>query len=469
VKKTLTLPGVAIAFGLIAILSTCKKGGTGPANNVNTSLHADNMTPGSPVNRTLFFAPSAINAQQFLSVSSTSAGPGDPGVTGFNLMTIDKATGLKSMYYYITDSTANYEVQMATCAATDNSGNVWVAGYSATAKEDYDKPYVVKIDSKGNILLAKSFSKKESQYVYKNYLADGIKVLNNGDVLLLIVSGGDLQLIRMQSDGTVIWDKQFAVTGATVFGLAQGHNSFITENAQGDIFFLSSQYYVANAGTYLTRITSAGNLVYTIGYHNIGFDYYMQLESLSTGDLLLFGQNDLSGQSTIPYIVKINPVDGSILAAMQEPTALAGPNFMTINDIVEAKGQLKISFTAARQFSITTMDYNLNMLGSVILLEKPSGNFAATSLLYDSGTNALFHLADEKSPAPGSFMQFLRTDINGKSCHIYSDNPLQLQMINFDPGVVNSAMLITNDIPGDAPATFIPSKLSTSVADGCIE
>lgn len=471
-KITILLSWAAKIFGCILLLSlfTCKKSSTvatpgySSVASTGSSFHMDNINQANQLNRTLLFTPQANNAQQFLSVSSTSAGIGVYSVTGFNLMGIDKAAGIKNMHYYITDSVANYEVEQAICATTDNGGNVWVGGYAATAKEDYTKPFLVKLDANGNILLTKNFSKKESQYVYKNYRADGVKVLNNGDVLLLMVSNYDSQLIRMQSNGTVLWDKEFTVADASVFNLAQGHNSFITENAQGDIFFLSIETNIANGGTYLTRITAAGSLVYSVGYPNIGNTLYIQLKFLSTGELLLFGQNDIIVQ---PFIIKINPADGSILLAKEVPVNVAGNSDMTINDIVEAKGQLKAAFTAGDQYSVITMDYSFNILSSVITLAKSSGSVLQASLIYDSATGALFHVVDEPGPTPGSFLQFLRTDVNGKSCHTYTTMPIAPQLSVFDPGSVHLPMQVTNDIPGDGTVAFTKTTIYVTTADAC--
>jgi len=433
--------------------------------SVSNNFHFDITSSAALINRTIYFAQSKSDTQQLVSVSSTAAGPGEYGQTGFNLMMFDKSSGLKNRYCYISDSLSNYTAQIANCADQDGSGNIWVGGVANGP--NFGKAYVTELDKMGNIVLSKAFVKKENAYTYKRCVVDNIKVLKNGDILLLLAEQYDVQLIRMKPDGTVIWNKQYAFTNASVFILAQGHNSFITENAQGDIFFMSNQAYFTYGGTYLTRVTSAGNLVYTVGYQGIGYSLYLQLKFLSTGELLLFGQN---GASSVPFIVKVKPDDGSVINSYTLSPIAGGNNApVTINDIEEVNGKIEAGVTSGPEYDIFTFNSNFINTGTVKTLATSSGAIPTAAFIYDSQTNALYHVSDVKGPAPTSFIQFLRTDADGKSCHDpYTKAALGITLSSFDAGFSQAAtMLVSDDVPGDTPIKFIKSPVIATNNDAC--
>jgi hypothetical protein len=466
-RKPLTLFCAVFSVSLTFFLPACKKSGGNKDNTRSTGgIHFDLTKSNNIYNRTIFFGSSKFDAQQMIRVGSTAAGLGEYATTGFDILNLKKSDGTATMNYYLSDSLANYISQISNCADQDNEGNIWVGGVAFTS--DYAKPYVVKLDKGGNVLFATGFVKKEhpKEYNYKNYLVGSLKVLKNGDVLLLLVCPYDVQLIRMKTDGNVIWNKQYAIDDSKAYYLENGHNTTINENAQGDLFFLSLQPEINVGGVRLTRVTAAGNLVYSVGFMNIGTPLYMQLTFLSTGELLMFGQDDNTYR---PVIVKIKPDDGSVIndfVINNDPTLNSR---VYLNDIAEVNGEFKLALADDYDYDIFTLNSNFNITGSVKTLAQTNGAFYSGAMVYDAQSNVLNHLIDFNGANSGSFAQFLQTDINGLSCHgQYPKKPVNMTISPLDPGRRSgSAMIVTDNTPGAQPMKFTKTSITPHAIEAC--
>ncbi len=461
---------ILIAGILVIAASSCKKGKSLSPKKTDTTVttfHIDNTLSTSFYNRSLFFAQQVNNPGQFQSVGSTAAGPGVYSVSAFNYLTITK-TGVTNLHTYQVDSPSQFDAVQATSADADAGGNIWVGGYVVRTLEGASKPFVVKLDPDGNVLVTKAFLKKDNQNENKSYKVDVIKVLKNGDIFVLLVSAYDMQVMRMSSDGTVLWDKEYAETNASVFGLSQGHNRYVEENSQGDIFFLSTQINIPNGGTCLTRIKANGDVVYAVNY-NLTYDYYSQMKFLSSGSLLFYTQWD-EGALRTPYWYKINPDNGALIAA--KSAIIGNAQDPTMTDMVEVNNQLKFALTYDNYYILMSMDENLNVLGEKIVLAMPAGEFLPGALAYSASDKALYHFSDQGSPAPGSFCQFLRTDVNGGGlCHVYTTMPFQIAPVDNSANAkaTPATLTVTTDTPGDQPLIWVNNTLSPKNADGCSE
>jgi hypothetical protein len=455
---------IRISIPLILLASilfgSCKKSNSGSALNlaINDAFHKDyELANGSGILHTLLFSALSDNATI---VNIKTNGSTSAAAETFQLMFIDKNQGLKSITHYNLDPT--YNMYQTTCAVMDKNENIWLGGLLQKSDTAYSKPFIIELDKAGNVLSAKYFPIYDVNLEQNNYRGYSLKVLNNGDLLYIVSMRYDLELIRMNASGNVSWIKQYINPTGSVF---QPENSNIVETSTGELIFI-----VSSSGLFKTDAN--GNIIYQFALPVVGLS--SKLYALSTGDLIITGENENGGPQQDPYIFKIDPSSGSVLKSKIMTGITNNIINNLFNDIQEVNGQLKFTHSSDSQYNTITMDENLNILKIQRTLSHIGGFGYSTGIRswFDAPNNAIYHNIDIHGPGGTFGFQLLKTDLNGKSCH---DDPgaavaIPLADINIAPTPLNYAVSVPVHIPVAVP--FVVTKTSSVTVqpkDGCTE
>jgi len=442
---------------LLVLVGSCKKSNsTNKDTNPVQGLHIDNrISADYGANRTLLFVPGGSG---FIGLST---GKSTGGHT-FRLMNIDKNFGLKSFIDYHFD--AKYTTQSATCADADKAGNIWVGGFLQSTDTSYSKPFLVKLDKNGQVLQSVYYPIYHNIYYQEYYSGHLLKVLSNGDLAYVVTMGYDIILMRLKNTGEVLWMKRYITPGDRLF---LSDNMPIIEDAKGNLAFLVSGFNV----TYLFKTDGSGNMVFQRVIPEQG--YSGNLYALSTGELLITGENEAGGPQQDPYLIKINPADGTVLQSRIMTGMTNSVIANVFKDIQEVNGQLRFIHTSDFQYNTISMDMNLNVVKIQRTLTDGGQSFGYSLKLYfDLTEKAIYHLIDFSGPSGGGGFQFLKTDMDGKSCH--TDPGVAKEIPLADAHIQTTAASFTPNVPDMIPKAinFTVQQVNinaVSKTDGCTE
>ncbi|MBK6777307.1 MAG: hypothetical protein IPG74_16205 [Flavobacteriales bacterium] len=114
-----------------------------------------------------------------------------------------------------------------------------------------DWPYVMRMDGNGAVISSRTY------YAVTDYThLRAMELLSNGDLLLAGMNDGAGMMMRLASDGSIQWQKQFNTTGFTGME-ALGNDSFMLSTEYGDIVRVDADGNVANAFNGYTDNTQA--------------------------------------------------------------------------------------------------------------------------------------------------------------------------------------------------------------------
>src|SRR6202012_4296616 len=138
-----------------------------------------------------------------------------------------------------------------------------------------------------------------------------------------------------------------------------------------------------------------------------------------------------------------------------------------VSDIAEINGAIRTTICADDEYDVFTLDQNLKIIKSVKTLAKAGSGFGSGVVVYDSNAKSLFHMIDIAGPIKNSFCQFMRTDVDGKSCQYYDTPPFTLTLSAFEPGIVHAQMKVQEVAYTATSLTWTKTTETVSTAAEC--
>jgi hypothetical protein len=188
----------------------------------------------------------------------------------------------------------------------DVNGNLYIAGKTTgtigTANIGKNDGFLTKIDSSGNILWSRQFGTPEEEDIQWCSIDKSANVYitgsTAGDLGAKNAGKEDIFIAKYDSDGKMLWTKQFGTEGSDVargvFSDNRG-NIYITGNTEGKL----GQATYGKADCFIMKIDSNGNLLFTKQFGTSGDDYGYCITAGAGSDVLVCGSTcgELAGKS----------------------------------------------------------------------------------------------------------------------------------------------------------------------------
>jgi hypothetical protein len=454
-------------FAIIILSCACKKHNSG---NHGTTPAAKSYFKDIIINETLAggsTAPfqSAVGYFQLRSNPNTQIMVASRGTQelysarGFRIASINKTNGTVNWVrsYDLPDS---FQIQIVTCAAIDNSDNIWIAGHSFAATGVAGILFLAKLDTSGHMLWNGSLSNYQGLRTYS------LACLHNGDIAIFAKNFNGLAVIRLTPGGQPVWSTMINYTSIGIDNDFYGNNNntsspenhAMVETADGSIYVATS----SNSGAVnlpsadrLYRLDANGNLqfakVYTLP--DPGTIHPVQLISAGPGNLLMADQVQLGyGAFTYPFFNLVG-VDGSLVASSGYPVNQGNTQALEINEVNFYQNKIYLSTCGGYQFNTYILDLNLNLKSSIETIAATDiGTDRGGISLFDTTQNALYYLCN----FGGNFgesngFEVTRNDADGTPCINTYVNPPAALMLENTRITVASDTLISNIAAGPAP------------------
>jgi hypothetical protein len=366
-----------------------------------------------------------------------SRGTDEGYARGFRVGSITKDSVVNWIRSY--DLPETYSYQYATCATVDKNQFTWVGGHIFGVPDSYGRPFLVKLNSKGEIVWSKYFVST----VTPLYSARGVAVyaLQNGDIAYMTMNGFGIIMYRISADGTILWAKSILQSNELVFDNPYYPSSneptvinrFISEAPDGNIYIACASNNPVKGKDCLVKLSSAGDLVFAKSYsHQSNYACYLpQLICKENGELI-YADQKWAFISWRPYIYVLGS-NGSFLNGKGFPSDRGVGSPWKINELHYNNASIYFSSSSIYEFSLYKLDASLNVISSKKTLgtnqvqtDKGGGS------VYDNTTQHWFHLLDIAGlPGDGNGFQFMKTDEAGQSCHDFkAPEELVLQAVS---------------------------------------
>jgi hypothetical protein len=468
--------GIIFTALLLSILAIhCKKNGNGGGNGQTKiiSLFHEDVTihetvgQSEPPQMCIGFFQLSSDPQQLV-FAATRGIYELYGAQGFRLVGLRKDSTINWIKSYTLPS--SYLIQYCSSATIDQQDNIWLGGHIFGNTTSYGRPFLVKLDKTGNLLWSKALS--DSAHTSRGL---AIKVLRNGDLAYLTFDSYSFELFRISGDGTVIWSKVIPSSDSLVFDpsvqeyQATYFNShMLAEASDGSIFFACNSNSPIVGKDCLVKVSGTGNFVFarTYSWPNPVNAFPPQIQITENDDIIYAGQKNTNsnGVGSIPYLFIATP-DGDILASKAYPENQQVA-WNRLNELNYFQHKIYITTAGDYEFNNYIFDQSLNLVSSTKTLGTNtfSTDYGGMSL-YDSAGASLYHILNIAGlPTDENGFQFMKTDINGTSCHQYNVPPVALVMgsvtatvQNLTPQITNGSQTFSENVPWAASPVAITS------------
>lgn len=185
----------------------------------------------------------------------------------------------------------------ANAITTLSDGSLVVAGTSYSYGNGEGDMYILRIDANGNKVWAKTFGGSKVEH------ANAIATLSDDSLVVAGITdsygiGNDMYIIRVDANGNKIWEKNF------------GGNS--SESAYAIATYLNDNTIVAGAthsygngesDMYVLRLDASGNKIWEKSFGKASFDNVSAVTILSNGRIILAGDTHLDSYGDPKYYV----------------------------------------------------------------------------------------------------------------------------------------------------------------------
>jgi hypothetical protein len=445
-------------------LTACKK--SGKTNSPPASFHKDfaihESIKGSEQIQNTLGLYQLPDQKQLLFVASRGIGEGY--ARGFRIGSITKDSAVSWIRSY--DLPETYYYQNATCATIDKNQFTWVGGHIFGVPDSYGRPFLVKLNAKGEIVWSKYFVSTVSPLNTARGAA--VYALQNGDIAYVTITSFSMILYRLSADGTILWAKSILPGNDLVFDgpFLSGINRYITEAPDGNIYIASTSNYPVKGKNCLVKLSSTGDLVFAKSYlHQPGYSSYPpNIICKENGELIYGSQKGFS--SWRPYIYLIG-TNGSFLNGKGIPV---DRNSFQINELHYNNAGIFLSTTGLYQFNLYMLDASLNVISS----EKTLGTSSlytdeGGASVFDNTTGNWYHLLDIALPGGGNGFQLFKTNEAGRSCHDYNNPPEELGLQAVNPTIKDEISITVQNIsfPTLTNLSWQMTSVSTKLETAC--
>ncbi len=305
--------------------------------------------------------------------------------------------------------------------ATDGAGNVYVGGYftssalifgndTLTTPNGVDNMFLVKYDTNGNVLFAKSASGGRIS-IYSiatdasgNVFATGEVIspsITFGNITLTNLTNGNVFTVAYSSSGVALWANCTNGTGSNAgYSIATDASGNIYETGEfGDPYItfgndtLTSVYYT---NVFVTKYSPAGAVLWTKKAEGPNNNYGLSIAADALGNAYVTGSfqcptinfgnstlinSDATGNTSDMFIAKYNS-NGTVVAAKSAGGLLAEQGYSIAIS--------PSSITSSTYIYVTGSFYSSSiMFGSDTLLFPPGNNDPMFIVKYDTNLNEI--------------------------------------------------------------------------------
>lgn len=296
---------------------------------------------------------------------------------------------------------SGFDIDIATSVALDNSGNIYIAGYSNGAGTSEDIA-LVKYSSSGSELWVQRYNGAGNNYD----ISTGIAIDNNSNVL---VSGftfssssqDDYLLLKYDASGAMLWTRTFNGSGNS-YDITCG----LALDQSGNCFVSGYSYSSASGEDYLTvKYSSEGTLLWDRSYNGSGnsFDIATAVKSDKNGNAYITGFS-YDQASSEDYVTLKYDASGSLQWA-ESYDGPAGESDIANSLAVDASANIYVSgfsFEGSSATDYITVKYSQTVgidpvagslvSGFVLNQNYPNPFNPATTITYDLVASAFVDL-----------------------------------------------------------------------------
>lgn len=189
-----------------------------------------------------------------------------------------------------------------------NGGDLYVAGSTQSFGAGQKDVYIIKTDSKGNVIWSKTFggsNDDEANEIIKT--ADG-NLLIVGNTSSFGAGGSDIYLIKIDTSGALLWQKQYGGSGNE-----SGEDITIAADGNYLINGITGSYGAGLRDIYLLKVNTSGTPIWTKTYGGPLDDGGVSLCNADSGDIMLFCYTDNFGALNRDcYVMKVNSLGDSL-------------------------------------------------------------------------------------------------------------------------------------------------------------
>ena len=248
------------------------------------------------------------NSEILFSVNETSSGDiiaagytGSP-VEGF-IMKLDSSGTI--LWNKTIGGTGNDSFRSVT---ETSSGDIIIAGYTTSDGAGEFDGFIVRLDSSGSIIWAKTIGGTNIDSFHSAIETSSREIIAAGYTKSDGAGEEDGFIVKLDSSGTILWNKTIGGTGSDRFQSA-------TMTSTGEIIavgYTNSDGEGLNEG-FMVKLTSDGEVIWNKTIGGGGTDYFYSVTESSSGDIIVAGDTASDGGGTSDgFIVKITS-DGEII------------------------------------------------------------------------------------------------------------------------------------------------------------
>jgi hypothetical protein len=209
---------------------------------------------------------------------------------------------------------------------TEDGGYI-VAGFTASFGTGGYDIYLIKTDSSGDTLWTRTYGGEDDEWVGQSFsvqqTSDGGYILT-GETESFGDTGGDVYLIKTDSEGDTLWTRIYGGDGADT-----GQSVQQTTDGGYIIAGIWSRFmWQVGGDAYLIRTNSSGDTLWTRRYGDsvfVGFDEGISIQQTTDGGYVIAGQTNSFGAGSYDvYLIKTDP-DGMVGISDNKPPSLELP------------------------------------------------------------------------------------------------------------------------------------------------
>jgi uncharacterized delta-60 repeat protein len=190
-----------------------------------------------------------------------------------------------------------------------SDGGYIVAGYTASFGAGDNDFFLVKTDVNGNIIWAKTYGGTNWDYAYS------VQQTSDGGYIVAGVTNsfgedGDILLIKTDVNGNVIWAKTYGETG--------GDYAFSVQQTSDSGYIVAGYTYSFGAGYYdifLVKTDANGNIIWSKTYGGTNQDFARSVRQTSDGGYIVAGWTYSFGVGTYDAFLIKTDANGNIIWA----------------------------------------------------------------------------------------------------------------------------------------------------------